>query len=61
MITEIREYEMYDNWMAETSDDWTQEWRDELNEEEEKLVDEWENQYYGAYVKLCNEISKHIK
>ena len=48
----------YDN---ETNDPDTQEWRDELSEEEEALVDEWDKQYCNGVSALCSAILKHME
>ena len=55
----LEELEYY--FWKETNDETTQEWRNNLNQEEEKLIGEWEKEYYGAYAKLCSELAKNIR
>lgn len=45
MIPDWRKEHLLDNWMNETNEEETQEWRNELTPEEEKLVEEWDNKF----------------
>jgi hypothetical protein len=56
MITKQREDDMYSNWCEETNESWTQEWRDELTEDEQKLVDSWDRRYSTGVKKMCERI-----
>jgi hypothetical protein len=56
MITSQREDDMYENWMAESNDPETEEWRDELTDDEQKLVDEWDRGYNTGIRKMCERI-----
>ncbi len=46
MLTEKRYENLMWLWENETNDEETQEWRDELNSEEQELVDRWDNGFY---------------
>lgn len=50
MLTETRYQYLMWLWENETNDEETQEWRDELDQEEQELVDRWDN---GFYEGLC--------
>ncbi len=41
-ISPEREAELHELFWSETNENWTQEWRDSLNEQEQKLVDKWD-------------------
>lgn len=50
MLTETRYQYLMWLWENETNDEETQEWRDELDQEEQELVDRWDNGFYeGLY------------
>lgn len=40
MITPERKADLQDSFWNETNEEWTQEWRDELIEEENKLIEQ---------------------
>ena len=56
MITDERLNELHEMFWSETNEDWTQEWRDELTEEEDALVFEWDEKAMRGLLNLCNEI-----
>jgi hypothetical protein len=60
MISQERIEELESYFWDETNDEDTQEWRNDLDEEEEKLVDKWEKQYWGGYIRLCTELAERI-
>lgn len=53
-----RREELLQNWHAETQEEWTQEWRDELTAEEADLVDDWDSRYVMVMRRMCEEILK---
>ncbi|WP_312611332.1 hypothetical protein [Oscillibacter sp.] len=55
-ITEDRLAELADNWNEETSDPETQEWRDDLTQDEAKIIDGWDMGYAVGIHKLCQDI-----
>lgn len=61
MITEERVDELQDLFWSETNEDWTQEWRDDLTDEEEFLVKKWDRDYTQSTLKLCEQILEHQK
>ncbi len=58
MISESRLEEIEKYFWAESNDEDTQIWRDELNTEEQELIDEWDKRVDKAITKLTNEIYK---
>ena len=56
-----REQELMELVWAESDDQGTQEWRDELSLEESKFVDELDDEISGTFENLIREISKAIK
>lgn len=42
MISKERIAQMFENWGNETNEAWTEEWREELTDEEATLVDKWD-------------------
>lgn len=61
MISKERIEELESYFWDETNDEETQEWRNDLNDEEEKLVSEWDEKYASGFATLCEEIMKHKK
>lgn len=61
MISKERLEEMEYYFWGETNDEDTQEWRDDLNNEEEKMVSEWDERVKKGISNLCGEIIKKIK
>lgn len=59
MISKERIEELESYFWDETNDEETQEWRDDLTEEERKIVDVWDNKYATAFNGLLGEIAKH--
>jgi len=43
-------------WENETNDEETQEWRDELNSEEQELVDKWDNGFESGLARMAQDI-----
>lgn len=56
MVSEARKDEMLENWWAETDEEWTEEWRDELTPEETALVEQWDNQYCKGMARMAQAI-----
>ncbi len=50
-VDELRHY-----WGEETNDEDTQDWRNELTSDEEKIVATWDNQCDTAILKICQQI-----
>ena len=55
-ITDERKEALLDCWDNETNEAETQEWRDNLTEEEAKLVAEWDMQYAKGMAGMCKQI-----
>lgn len=60
MISEERLEELESYFWAETDEEESQEWRENLSEEEAQLIDEWDEKYNIAYYKVITEIHKQI-
>jgi len=58
MVSKERKAEMLALWWDETNEDWTQEWRDNLNKEERALVEQWDEQYESGFQRICQKILK---
>lgn len=56
MITENRYLHLIWLWENETNDEETQEWRNELTDEEQALVDRWDNGYSIGFNKWYKNI-----
>jgi len=56
-----REQELMELVWAESDDQETQEWRDELTLEESSFVDELDDEIGNTFVNLINELGKAIK
>jgi len=61
MITKKRREELHGSFWSETNELWTQEWRDELNGEESKIIREWDKQINRGLLRLCEDLSRRIK
>lgn len=55
-ITDERKEALLDCWDNETNEAETQEWRDNLTEEEAKLVAEWGKRYSQGVARMCGQI-----
>ncbi|WP_294855652.1 hypothetical protein [uncultured Oscillibacter sp.] len=55
-ITEERLAELAENWNEETNDPETEEWRDGLTPEEEKIVSDWDFGYAVGVHNICRDI-----
>jgi len=60
IMNKEREQELMELVWAESDDQETQEWRDELSFEESKFVDELDDEISGTFENLIREISKAI-
>ncbi len=58
MISQERKEYLLDLWFEETNEDWTQEWRDALNEAEATLAARWDRQECQTMCQLLNRIQK---
>jgi hypothetical protein len=56
MISEERKAELNRLWGEETNDPDTLDWRNDLNEEETALIQEWDSFFLKGYTALCNDI-----
>lgn len=56
MISPSRYEELNDNFWAETNEEWTQEWRNELTPEEAALVRSWDKQTDEGLRRMCQRI-----
>ena len=56
MITKNRIKELEELFWTETSEPWTQDWREELTDEEDALIYEWDEQVSRGFRNLCTEI-----
>lgn len=56
MISPSRYEEIYDNFRAETSEEWAQEWRDDLEPAEAALIRVWDKRTDEGMLKMCQRI-----
>ena len=49
---------MQDLFWAETNEEWTQEWRDDLTNEESAIVDKWDADVDKGLYNLCKAIAE---
>lgn len=56
MPTKERIESLYSLWLNETNEDWTQEWREELTQEELGLVEQWDSDYCHGTLRICQAI-----
>lgn len=61
MISKERIKELEHYFWNESNDEDTQEWRDELNLEEEKLIESWDDRVNTATKNLCEKMVNKIK
>lgn len=54
-MTEERREDLLHLWWEETSEDWTQEWRDELTPEEAALVDSWDSGFINGIARMIRD------
>jgi len=45
-------------WENETNEEETQEWRDELDSEEQELVDKWDNGFDSGLVRMFQDLKE---
>lgn len=45
MISQERQEELYNNWLAETADEEGQDWRQDLTQEEKDLLEKWDSKF----------------
>ena len=57
-MIESRIEELQDSFWAESEEEYTQEWRDELTVEERAMVAQWDRGYVDGLYALCRMISK---
>ncbi|SDN88193.1 hypothetical protein [Acetanaerobacterium elongatum] len=55
-VSKEREDELQELFWAETNEEWTQEWRDNLTKDEQKLVDKWDAAYNRGVKSICEKI-----
>jgi hypothetical protein len=60
MISQERLEELKSYFWAETDEEESQEWRENLSDEEAQLINEWNEKYNIAYDKVITEIHKQI-
>jgi len=56
MLTQERCEELMWLWEHETSEEETQEWRDNLSDEEQELVDSWEGKFCSGLARLFQDM-----
>jgi hypothetical protein len=56
MITKEREAELDELFGSESNDPETQEWRDGLTEDEQQLIDNWDDQYEKGILNIASRI-----
>lgn len=57
-MTEERKSELYALWGNETNDPETEEWREDLTQEEAAMVDEWDGVFEALYMRAVETICK---
>lgn len=58
MISPEREDEMYSWWLSENNDEISEEWRDDLTPEEERLVAVWDARYISGVEQMMARIGE---
>ncbi len=58
MLTEKRYEDLMWLWEHETNDEETQEWRDELDSEEQELVDRWDNGFSFGLSRMFHDLTR---
>ena len=61
MVTEERREELESLFWSETEVLWTEEWRENLTDEEECLVREWDERVSRGMRNLCMDLIKRIR
>ena len=56
MLTETRYQHLMWLWENETKDEETQKWRGELDQEEQELVDRWDNGFYDGLCRMYQDL-----
>ncbi len=56
MLTKEQCEELMWLWENETNDEETQEWRDELNREEQELVNQWDNRFSFGLSRMLQDL-----
>ena len=56
MITDERLEDLHKMFWSETNENWTREWREELTDEEDALIYEWDEEVSRGFMNLCTEI-----
>lgn len=56
MLTETRYQYLMWLWENETNDEEGQEWRDELNADEQALVERWDNGFYDGLCRMYQDL-----
>lgn len=54
-MTEERRKELMALWLSETSEDWTQEWRDELTADEQTEVEQWDYGFLNGIARMIQD------
>lgn len=55
-MDEIKLVFLRENWNNETNEPYTQEWRDDLTEEEAAIVESWDDAFETAYQRAFDKI-----
>lgn len=61
MISKERLEELENYFWSETNDEETQEWREDLNDEEQELINEWDGRVNAGITTLLEETMKFRK
>lgn len=56
MISPSRYEELHGLFWDETNEEWTQEWREDLTQEEAALVAQWDERVRKGMLKMCQKI-----
>ena len=48
--------DLWENFCAETNDPESEEWRNDLTDEEARMVSDWDNRYNNGVLRLCEAI-----
>lgn len=59
MITDQRRDELRSLFWAETNEDWTQEWRNELTSEEAALIEKWDRDLETGWARMCGAMNEN--
>lgn len=58
MLTETRYQHLMWLWENETNDEETQEWRDELDADEQALVEQWDYGFFDGLRRMYQDLTK---